>query len=209
MITEQPFKILIAEDQEFMNNIIQYQMEEIGHIVIGQAMNGRQAVELVETLRPDVVLLDIEMPEIDGLEAARLIKEKHPCPIVLLTSYNRPEWVRRASQLGVGAYLMKPPSAEDIERAMIMAVARFADLMELRRLNNELQLALDNVRVLTGLLPICANCKKIRDDKGYWEAVDGYFSKHSGVQFTHGICPDCTDKYFPELEPGKSKNTVT
>jgi YesN/AraC family two-component response regulator len=205
MITQQPLKILIAEDQEFMNNIIRYQMEEIGHTVIGQAMNGRQTLELVETLRPDVVLLDIDMPEMDGLEAARLIKEKLPCPIVLLTSYNKPEWVRRASQLGVGAYLMKPPSAEDIERAMIMAVARFADLMELRRLNNELQLALDNVRVLTGLLPICANCKKIRDDKGYWEAVDGYFSKHSAVQFTHGICPDCTNKYFPEHESGTSK----
>jgi hypothetical protein len=104
---------------------------------------------------------------------------------------------------------MKPPSVEDIERAMIMAVARFADLTELRRLNNELQLALDNVKVLTGLLPICANCKKIRDDKGYWEAVDGYFTKHSGVRFTHGICPDCIEKYFPELEPGTSKNAVT
>ena len=209
MITQQPLKILIAEDQEFMNKIIQYQMEEIGHTVIGQAMNGRQAVELVEVLRPDVVVMDIEMPEMDGLEAAQLIKEKYPCPIVLLTSHDNPEWVRRASQLGVGAYLMKPPSAEDIERAMIMAIARFADLTELRRLNNELQLALDNVKVLTGLLPICANCKKIRDDKGYWEAVDGYFTKHSDVRFTHGICPDCIEKYFPELEPGTSKNAVT
>jgi AmiR/NasT family two-component response regulator len=209
MITQQPLKILIAEDQEFMNKMIQYQMEEIGHTVIGQAMNGRQAVELVEVLQPDVVLMDIEMPEMDGLEAAQLIEEKHPCPIVLLTSHDNPEMVRRASQLGVGAYLMKPPSAEDIERAMIMAVARFADLTELRRLNNELQKALDNVKVLTGLLPICANCKKIRDDKGYWEAVEGYFTKHSGVQFTHGICPDCTEKYFPELEPGTSKNAVT
>ena len=205
MMTQQPLKVLIAEDQEFINKMIQYKMEGIGHTVIGQALNGRQAVELTAVLRPDVVLMDIEMPEMDGLEAARLIKEKHPCPVVLLTSHDDPEMVRLASQVGVGAYLLKPPSAEEIERALIMAVARFADLTELRRLNNELKIALDNVKVLSGLLPICANCKKIRDDKGYWEAVDGYFTKHSDVQFTHGICPDCIKKYYPEYKPGKSK----
>jgi len=205
MMTQQPLKVVIAEDQEFINKMIQYQMEGIGHTVIGQALNGRQAVELAAALRPDVVLMDIEMPEMDGLEAARLIKEKHPCPVVLLTSHDDPEMVRLASQVGVGAYLLKPPSAEEIERALIMAVARFADLTELRRLNNELKIALDNVKVLSGLLPICANCKKIRDDKGYWEAVDGYFTKHSDVQFTHGICPDCIKKYYPEYKPGKSK----
>jgi YesN/AraC family two-component response regulator len=209
MITKQPLKVLIAEDQESINKLIQHQLEKIGHTVIGKAMNGRQAVELVDVLRPDVVLMDIEMPEMDGLEAARLIKEKHPCPIMLLTSHDDPEMVRRASQVGVGAYLMKPPSVEEIERAMIMAVARFADLMELRRLNNELRMALDNIKVLSGLLPICANCKKIRDDKGYWEAVEGYFSKHSDVQFSHGICPDCIEKYYPDFKPGKSKNAVT
>lgn len=206
MMTQQPLKVLIAEDQEFINKMIQYEMEGIGHTVIGQALNGRQAVELTAVLRPDVVLMDIEMPVMDGLEAARLIKEKYPCPVVLLTSHDDPEMVRRASQVGVGAYLLKPPGVEEIERALIMAVARFADLMELRRLNNELKIALDNVKVLSGLLPICANCKKIRDDKGYWEAVDGYFTKHSDVHFTHGICPDCIEKFYPEYKPGKSKN---
>ena len=206
MMTQQPLKVLIAEDQEFINKMIQYEMEGIGHTVIGQALNGRQAVELTAVLRPDVVLMDIEMPVMDGLEAARLIKEKYPCPVVLLTSHDDPEMVRRASQVGVGAYLLKPPGVEEIERALIMAVARFADLMELRRLNNELKMALDNVKVLSGLLPICANCKKIRDDKGYWEAVDGYFTKHSDVHFTHGICPDCIEKFYPEYKPGKSKN---
>ena len=100
---------------------------------------------------------------------------------------------------------MKTPSVEEIERAVIMAVARFADLMELRRLNKELQMTLENVKVLTGLLPICANCKKVRNDKGYWEAVEGYFSEHNDVQFSHGICPECIDKYYPEFKPGNRK----
>jgi YesN/AraC family two-component response regulator len=205
MITQQPLKVLIAEDQESINKLIQHQLVKIGHTVIGKAMNGRQAVELVKVLRPDVVLMDIEMPEMDGLEAARLIQEKYPCPVVLLTSHDDPEMVRRASLVGVGAYLLKPPSVKEIERTMIMAVARFADLTELRRLNNELRMALDDVKVLSGLLPICANCKKVRNDKGYWEAVEGYFSEHSDVKFSHGICPDCIDKYYPEYKPGKSK----
>ena len=99
--------------------------------------------------------MDIEMPEMDGLEAARQIQEKYPCPVVLLTSHDEPEMVRLASQAGVGAYLLKPPRIEEIERALIIATARFADLTELRRLNNELKIALDNVKVLRGLLPIC------------------------------------------------------
>jgi AmiR/NasT family two-component response regulator len=201
MITQQPLKVLIAEDQESINKLIQHQLEKIGHEVIGIAMNGSQAVELAGVLRPDAVVMDIEMPEMDGLEAARQIQEKYPCPVVLLTSHDEPEMVRLASQAGVGAYLLKPPRIEEIERALIIAAARFADLTELRRLNSELKIALDNVKVLRGLLPICACCKKVRGDKGYWEAVEGYFSKHSEIQFSHGICPDCIDKFYPEFKP--------
>ena len=205
MITQQSLKVLIAEDQEALILLIQLQLEKIGHTVIGKAINGLQAVELAGQFRPDVILMDIEMPEMDGLEAARLIQEKNPCPVVLLTSHDEPEMIRRASQIGVGAYLLKPPKAGEIERAMIMAVARFADLTELRRLNNELKIALDNVKTLRGLLPICASCKKIRNDTGYWEAVEGYFTKHSEVHFSHGICPDCIKKYYPEFIPKMSK----
>lgn len=167
MITQKPLRVVIADDQESMSVIIRRQLVKIGHVVIGKATNGQQAVEMTQLLLPDIVLMDIEMPEMDGLEAARLIHEKCPRPVVLLTGHDDPEMVQRASQAGVGAYLMKPPSAPEIERSIVIAVARFADLMELRRLNIELKMALDNVKVLRGLIPICASCKKIRDDKGY------------------------------------------
>ena len=143
------------------------------------------------------------LPEMDGLEAAQQIQEKCPRPVVLLTGHDDPEMVRRASQVGVGAYLIKPPSAPELERTMIIAVARFADLMELRRLNIELQSALDNVKTLSGLLPICASCKKIRDDKGYWEAVETYFKKHTEIEFSHGLCPACISNLYPEYKPKK------
>ena len=199
MITHKPLRVLIAEDSDSMSVIIQRQLEKVGHIVVDRASNGQQAIEMVESQQPDVVLMDIEMPKMDGLEATRLIQEKVPRPVVLLTAYDDPEMVIKASQVGAGAYLLKPPSAEEMERTMIIAIARFADLIELRRLNNELKTAIHNVKVLSGLLPICANCKSIRNDKGYWEAVEKYITAHTEAHFSHSLCPTCLNKLYPEF----------
>ena len=113
--------------------------------------------------------------------------------------------VERASEVGVAAYLTKPPNPAEIERAITIAVARFNDMVELRRLNAELKEALAKVKKLSGFLPICANCKKIRDDKGYWNQIEVYIRDHSEAEFSHGICPDCVKKLYPEfdLSPGK------
>jgi two-component system, response regulator PdtaR len=205
MTTQKPLRVLIVDDQESIRILLQRQLEKIGHTIAGKASDGLQAIELTEALQPDVVLMDIEMTKMDGLEATKIILDKFPRPVVLLTSHEDPETVRLASKAGAGAYLLKPPSADEIERTMIIAAARFADLMELRRLNAELKEALENIKVLSGLLPICANCKKIRDDKGYWEAIEGYFMKHSDVQFSHGICPSCIEKYYSEYIPKKNQ----
>ena len=75
---------------------------------------------------------------------------------------------------------------------------------EREKLIKELQFALDNVKTLQGLIPICANCKKIRDDTGYWQQVESYIQKHSDAKFTHGICPECADTLYPDYSP---KNT--
>jgi AmiR/NasT family two-component response regulator len=196
METKQKFRIVIADDDNLAGLLIQRHLKKNGHDVVGIASNGLQAVEMVRTLTPDIILMDIEMPEMSGLEAANIIQRESPLPVVLLTSHNNPEMVQQASAVGVGAYLLKPPSAEEIERTMIIAFARFSDLMELRRLNEELQKALDKVKVLSGLLPICSHCKKIRDDQGYWQAVEAYIIERSDARFSHGICPDCMNKYY-------------
>jgi hypothetical protein len=114
--------------------------------------------------------------------------------------------VGQASEAGAGAYLIKPPKAPEVERAITIAMARFADMLELRRLNaeletrnNELQEALIKVKTLSGLLPICASCKKIRDDQGYWLQVEVYIREHSDAEFSHGLCPDCARELYPEL----------
>ena len=205
MITQKPLKVLIVDDQDSIRELLQRQLEKIGHMVIGKASNGLQAIELTGSLQPDIVLMDIEMPKMDGLQATKNIMDKYPRPIILLTSHEDPDMVRQASQSGAGAYLLKPPSAEEIERTMIIASARFADLMELRRLNSELKEALDSVKVLSGLLPICANCKSIRDDKGYWKAVEEYITDNTETHFSHSLCPACIDKLYSDYKPKKNQ----
>ena len=205
MTTQKPLRVLIVDDQDSIRELLRRQLEKMGHTVVGKAVNGLQAIELTESLQPDIVVMDIEMPKMDGLEATRIILDKSPRPVVLLTSHEDPEMVRRASQAGAGAYLLKPPGADEIERTMIIAAARFADLMELRRLNSELQEALDNVKVLIGLLPICANCKSIRNDKGYWKAVEEYITDNTEAHFSHSLCPACIEKLYPDYTPKKKQ----
>jgi YesN/AraC family two-component response regulator len=201
MTTQNHLNVLIVDDQESTRELLRRQLEKMGHTVVGKASNGREAIELAGSLKPDIVLMDIEMPEMDGLEATKSILEQCPRPVVLLTSHEDPEMVKRASQAGAGAYLLKPPSAEEIERTMIIAAARFADLMELRRLNSELKQALDNVKILGGLLPICASCKSIRNDQGYWKAVEEYITENSQAHFSHSLCPSCIDKFYSNYKP--------
>jgi YesN/AraC family two-component response regulator len=116
----------------------------------------------------------------------------------MLTAYETPALVEQASAAGVGAYLVKPPKARELERAITVALARFNDMIALRRLNEELQAALTKVKTLSGLLPICASCKKIRNDQGYWQQVEVYIQEHAQVQFSHGVCPDCMAKLYPD-----------
>src|SRR5688572_2306245 len=153
--------VLIAEDEPLVSEMIKGILKELKYRVIGQARNGQQAITMTESLKPDVVLMDIQMPDMDGLEATLYIYKSCPTPVVILTAYDAPDLILQASEVGVGAYLLKPPKAREVERAITIAIARFGDLMSLRYLNaeletrnTELQEALDKVNMLSGLLPI-------------------------------------------------------
>jgi AmiR/NasT family two-component response regulator len=191
-------RVLIADDSTRMRRVLQRLLTLMGYVVVGAAENGQRSLQAVLDLRPDVVLTDIEMPDMDGIEAARLIQKRCPTPVVVLTAHQYPGLVERASAAGVGAYLVKPPSEEELQRAITIAIARHNDLIELSRLNAALTQALEKVKTLHGLLPICAACKRIRNDKGYWQQVEDYVREHSDADFTHGICPECAHKLYPE-----------
>ncbi len=119
--------VLIAEDDFIVCETIREMLENSGYTVAGIATNGRKAVEMTRALKPDVVLMDIKMPEIDGLEATRRIFAECPAPVVMMTAYDTPEYVKQAGEAGAGAYLVKIPATRDIERAVSIAIARFSD----------------------------------------------------------------------------------
>jgi YesN/AraC family two-component response regulator len=192
------FSVLIADDEALICNFIQNEVEALGHQVVGRALDGRQAVEMVRDLHPDVVLMDIVMPEMDGLQATRQIQESCPVPVVLLSAYDDIGLVQKAGEVGAGAYLVKPSCAAELARGMAIAVARFADLTALRRLNEELQKALEEVKTLRGILPICSNCRKVRDDEGYWQEVEVYIERHLDLEFSHGLCEQCSKALYPQ-----------
>ncbi len=198
MTLPKSFRIVIAEDETLVSEMIEGMLHDLGHTVVGKAMDGRQATALTQQLQPDAVIMDIKMPDIDGLEAARQISTSCPTPVIVLTAFETPEMVEEASAAGISAYLTKPPNAREMERALTLAIARYHDLVALRRANAELTEALAMVDTLRGLLPICANCKKIRDDQGQWQAVESYIASRSAAEFTHGICPDCLQGLYSE-----------
>ncbi len=142
----------------------------------------------------DVAIIDLSLPDSFGLDSYISFHEKHPLiPTIIMTGARDHVMAFEAVRKGAQDYLFKgEPSATAIIRTIRYAIER-------QRLMTELKTALDHIKQLQGMLPICSECKKIRDDKGYWNRIESYISRHSGVEFSHGICPDCARKLYPEL----------
>lgn len=139
MFEREKVRALIIEDDFLVSEMIRGTLEELKFDVIGEAGSGREGVELTQELRPDVILMDIQMPDMDGIEASRRIQDCCPTPIVVLTAYESQDLVEQASEAGVGAYLVKPPNRAQLQRAITIAMARFQDMMKLRRMNEALE----------------------------------------------------------------------
>jgi two-component system sensor histidine kinase/response regulator len=131
-------RVLIAEDDHMVCEMIRGLARDVGYTIVGEATDGSEALAMTQLLRPDVVLMDIRMPGVDGIEATRQIQKQCPTPVVVVSAYETSDLIERASEAGAGAYLIKPPTTRDIERAVTIATARFDDMMELRRLTADL-----------------------------------------------------------------------
>lgn len=135
-------RILIADDESLRVMSLKGQLEALGHKVIAEASNGKEAVHLADELRPDLAILDIRMPEMDGIEAAEKITAERPIPIILLTAYSERELAERAATANVSAYLMKPVSEQDLLPAIALAVSRFKEFQSLHQEVDDLRDAL-------------------------------------------------------------------
>ncbi len=121
-------RLLVAEDDFLISQEIGRLLEKIGYQVVGFAQNGEKAIEMAFALQPDLILMDINMPKLGGLEASQLILEKTEIPIIILTSYDSVDLIEKATYIGVSSYLIKPPKADELKRAITAALARFQDL---------------------------------------------------------------------------------
>ena len=184
-------KIMVVEDQTLISESIQHSLKKLGYDVAGHASTGEQAVELARRTSPDLVLMDINLPgKLDGIEAAREIRELS-IPVVYLTGYTDPTTVQRAQISAPYGYIVKPFAERELEITISIALYRQQIDKEKDRLLTDLQYALAQVKCLSGMLPICCRCKKIRDDTGYWQQIEDYVRQHSEADFTHGYCPEC------------------
>lgn len=156
---------------------------------VAMAQNGRQALGFVSKNEPDLILLDIMMPDMDGYEVCRQLK-KNPqhrhIPVIFLTAKTAKQDVVRGFDAGGVDYVLKPFHSPEL-------LARIRTHIELK--------------MLRSLLPMCANCKRIRDDEGFWSQVDTYLEAYTDMTFTHGICEDCMAELYSETEWYKSDQT--
>jgi AmiR/NasT family two-component response regulator len=129
----QPRRVVIAEDEALIRMDLAEMLGEQGYEVVGEAGDGARAVVLAEELRPDLVILDVRMPVLDGIAAAERIASQRIAPVVILTAFSQRELVERARDAGAMAYLVKPFSASDLVPAIEMAVSRFAEVEALER----------------------------------------------------------------------------
>jgi len=165
------------------------------------ALNGNEALEQAEKLRPDLILLDVMMPVMDGYEVCRTLKKDEnlrAVPVIFITALNRPEDESAGLELGAADYITKPfnPYLVQLRIRNHLDFKLQRDLLKARTV--ELEKAFAKIKVLSGIIPICSSCKKIRDDAGYWQQVEEYITEHSDAAFSHGICNDCLKKLYPD-----------
>jgi len=201
-------RILLVEDNKsdaaYIREMISEEsgkdVDKAEYELISRDSHGK-AMEYLAENTVDAILLDLSLPDSEGIDSVRrLIAREKNTPVIVLTGLADEAVAIQALQSGVQDYLNKDALCGDLlVRSLRYSMERFHNLQEKEKLIRELQEALDNVKTLSGLLPICAKCKNIRTDDGYWMQVESYLRDYSGLNFTHSTCPECVKKLYPEL----------
>jgi CheY-like chemotaxis protein len=190
---------MIVEDEAIFAEAMQIILQNLGYDVTSIESTGEEAIEKVEEEKPDLVLMDIMLEgEMDGIEVAKQIRSHFNIPVIYITAYADKAMFERAKITEPFGYIVKPVEDRDLHITIEMALYKHKMEMERERLIKELKDALAHIKTLKGLLPMCAWCKKVRDDKGYWDQVEVYIEKHTDATFSHGICPECLKKVQEE-----------
>jgi PleD family two-component response regulator len=200
---DKPPLVLIVDDTPLNIELIATILTHEG-CRIQPAESGAQALEYARELQPELILLDVIMPKMDGYQVCEALKQDaltQDIPVLFISCRGEVDAIARGLEAGALDYISKP--FEPLE--LLSRVRTHLELARRRRKEHkliaELQGALEQVKQLSGLLPICAHCKKVRDDGGFWQQVERYITAHSEATFSHGLCPDCIPIYFPDFKP--------
>jgi response regulator RpfG family c-di-GMP phosphodiesterase len=192
--------ILIVDDEPGNIEILSETLG--GSYEILFAVSGREAVKIAKHQIPDMIILDIIMPVMSGYEVLQSLKQDpllKNIPVIFITALDQEDQETRGLTLGAVDYISKPFNTTIVKLRVRTQLELKLQRDILIHRNEELQKALAKIKTLSGLLPICASCKKIRDDQGYWTQLEYYISEHSEAEFTHGCCPECMKKLYPEM----------
>lgn len=195
-------RILIAEDDLSTRTMLEAILNKLDFSVVS-TVNGTEAWEALQADdAPRIALLDWMMPGMDGIEVCKKIKQipsHEPIYTIILTIKESPKDIIAGLNAGADDYIVKPFNVGEL-KARIDVGVRVVELQSsLAKRILDLQNALDHVKTLQGILPICMHCHKIRNDQESWERIEQYITKHTQAQFSHGICPECADKFYPEF----------
>ena len=182
-------RILIADDDRMSTLMLSRSLEQWGFEAVVVHDGAAAWDQLVGDHPPALAILDWMMPAVDGIELCRRIRAtppRSPVYVILLTARSSRQDLIAGLEAGADDYMTKPFDPDEL-RARIHVGQRTLGLMA-------------NIKRLTGLLPICSYCKRIRSDHNYWEQVESYIAEHTDALFTHGICPSCLAKAMGELE---------
>ncbi len=194
-------KILIAEDDLTSRLLLENILENLNYLVLSAA-DGQEAWETLENCSEiQIVILDWEMPVLDGLEICRRLKRKEwvrPIYVIMLTGRDTTEDIVEGLDAGADDYITKPFDENELRSRINVAARMVKTQTSLAHKVQELEVAMDHVKTLQGILPICMHCYKIRNDTQAWDRLETYITNHSDAQFSHSICPDCLAEHYPE-----------
>tara|TARA_Y100000294_G_scaffold177566_1_gene203392 strand:- start:1227 stop:1859 length:633 start_codon:yes stop_codon:yes gene_type:complete len=199
-IPNSKIKIMIVEDEVITARSEKQSLEELGYCVSFIAVSGEEAVKKAEEDKPNLVLMDIELKgKMDGIETAGIMRSRFDIPSIFVTAYADDKLLRKAKIVEPFGYLIKPFENKELLSNIEIALYKHRAENERKELIKKLQGSLAKVKLLSGLIPICANCKDIRDDEGDWQQIEDYIQTHTDAQFSHGICLKCSKKLYPEF----------
>ena len=199
---KQKITVLIVEDNPddylILQEVLKSSNEVEAVLLYESRLEGALSAAGNENNAIDVAIVDLSLPDSFGLDTFVAFHERYPMiPTIIMTGARDQEMAFEAVRKGAQDYLFK----SELTSAAIIRSIRYA--IERQCLTTDLRTALIHIQKLQGMLPICAICKNIRDDKGYWNSVEEYISKYLDVEFSHGICPECAQEHYPEYYKSK------